>query len=69
MRQESYDDQIGLDDDENPSSSFAACWPISEAVLSAALGGQQPLSYVADQYEVSVADVIELCELYDLDFR
>jgi len=67
MRPQSYDDQIGLDYDDGPSRYFITRWPISEVMLSAALYSQRSLEDIADEYEVSVSDVIELCEAYDLD--
>jgi len=62
-----YDDEIGLDYDDSPSRYFAGKWPVSEVLLSAALYSQRSLEGIAEDYEVSVAEVIELCETYGLD--
>lgn len=66
-RSAAYDDEIGLDFDDSPSRFFSIQWPISEVLLSSALNSGRSLDYIADTYSVSVADVIDLCEVYGLD--
>ncbi|UTW58758.1 hypothetical protein KFE96_00175 [Kordiimonas sp. SCSIO 12603] len=62
-----YDDEIGLDFDDSPSRFFEVRWPVSEVVLSTALNSGRSLETIADTYGVSVSEVIDLCEIYDLD--
>lgn len=63
-----YDDGIGLDYDDFSSRSFDIRWPVSEVILAAALDRGKSLDSIARQYGVGVDDVMELCDVYDLDF-
>ncbi|NVJ97959.1 MAG: hypothetical protein HWE25_07400 [Alphaproteobacteria bacterium] len=62
-----YDDGIGLDYDDFTSRSFELAWPVSEVVLASAIDSGKSLNSIARQYDVGLDEVIELCELYDLD--
>lgn len=62
-----YDDGLGLDYDDATSRGFELRWPVSEVVLASAIDRGKSLDSIARQYGVDVMDVVDLCELYDLD--
>ncbi len=66
-RSDYYYDEIGLDFNDSPSRFFTLQWPMSEVVLSTAINSGRSLEDIADTYNVSISDVIDLCEMYDLD--
>ncbi|MFC4348630.1 hypothetical protein ACFO5Q_12320 [Kordiimonas lipolytica] len=62
-----FDDELGLDYEPSYSDSYDDEWPIDEATLAAALKRGRTMGQIASKYSVSVGDVADLIDLYDLD--
>ncbi|SDD22235.1 MULTISPECIES: hypothetical protein [Kordiimonas] len=62
-----FDDELGLDDDPSYSDQYDDEWPIDEATLKAALQRGRTMSQIAQKYDVSVGEVADLIDMYDLD--
>ncbi|NVJ71180.1 MAG: hypothetical protein HWE08_12540 [Alphaproteobacteria bacterium] len=58
------DFELGLDDDFGGRYGFD--WPIDETELADALEQGQTMGEIARRYGVSVSDVADLVDLYDL---
>ncbi len=63
-----FDDELGLEDHSSYSDQYDDEWPIDEATLSAALQRGRTMGQIAQKYRVSVGDVAELIDMYDLDY-
>lgn len=66
-RSDYFDDEVGFDADDSPSRFFAVQWPVNEFLLDTAIKSGRSLEDIADEFDVSVVDVIDLCEAYGLD--
>lgn len=53
---------------DNPCQHFDLTWPISEVMLNAEMSCDQSVADIARKYQVSVLDVLQLRESYELDF-
>ncbi len=64
-----YNDNEWLEEIDETTNSIHSEWPISEGMLMKSLDSYMMVEDIAEEYSVSVSEVIDLCEKYDLDYE